>query len=622
MIQVKAVCASALKRQLHEGIWGLIASQGGGTATEGAVAGDDDEYRPDALSYKLNVHGCLAGATSFSLDAGLLYSVDRQPSSFRPDEMAAASDSDEFPPVAYDLNPIDCAPPSGSAPNLALTACWNCGDQGHSMRDCSEAYNPDNVRENRRKFEEARGPQGGGNKDQRYHDEDGLSAAAELAKAFPHVVPGRISSALRTALGIAPGEPPPWLSSMRRHGYPPGYLQPAPHPASERHWSYGANGELSALIAEHDSGYQAVWPHSQAGVDRAGRVAAEKEARQSVQMIGGGTGLDGEEGSGAAEAVAQKGSATGDPAVPAASPPTPSSTVDEPLASGGLFDAPLSVGLRLTPFFPACSCGRQPSVPLPGLNVEYDPQVHNAPDEEDKEEGSEAAAGGGDSDGMSVEGGGDEGEHGKAQRPAKRARTAAATPSTSKSFKWPRPIVEPDYCPVHRSRGAVQPTQIVASPAAVPATPSTSSAANVPPPSSSSGAANDNVEMDGVTPAKADESSAAGVAADELDDDADGTGKSRRRLSRFLTPRDREALQAAIAAGAGSWYQYIGGSAEPSENYLISDDLKGRGSRSGDDSDSGSEEESTVSGANVFANKAAMDIEGATAPEGLEAKER
>ena len=56
-----------------------------------------------------------------------------------------------------------------------------------------------------------------------------FAAAARSAdqQEFQGLRPGKLSSELRTALGLGPLDPPPWLPRMRQLGYPPGYTSKA-----------------------------------------------------------------------------------------------------------------------------------------------------------------------------------------------------------------------------------------------------------------------------------------------------------------------------------------------------------------------------------------------------------
>ncbi|KAK9795487.1 hypothetical protein WJX73_004400, partial [Symbiochloris irregularis] len=55
---------------------------------------------------------------------------------------------------------------------------------------------------------------------------------------FQGLEPGKLSSELRTALGLGPLDPPPWIHRMRQLGYPPGYVstpaEPDEQPVEDR----------------------------------------------------------------------------------------------------------------------------------------------------------------------------------------------------------------------------------------------------------------------------------------------------------------------------------------------------------------------------------------------------
>ncbi|XP_050322842.1 zinc finger CCHC domain-containing protein 8 homolog [Bactrocera neohumeralis] len=87
-------------------------------------------------------------------------------------------------------------------------ACFNCGVNGHSLRECPKPRN--NARINRAKL---------ARKQERYH--------IDIEQRFGHLRPGKISDKLQTALGLKRGELPFFFYRMRKLGYPPGWLEEA-----------------------------------------------------------------------------------------------------------------------------------------------------------------------------------------------------------------------------------------------------------------------------------------------------------------------------------------------------------------------------------------------------------
>nr|XP_014102844.1 zinc finger CCHC domain-containing protein 8 homolog [Bactrocera oleae] len=87
-------------------------------------------------------------------------------------------------------------------------ACFNCGVSGHSLRECAKPRN--NARINRAKL---------ARKQERYH--------IDIEQRFGHLIPGKISDKLQSALGLKRGELPFFFYRMRKLGYPPGWLEEA-----------------------------------------------------------------------------------------------------------------------------------------------------------------------------------------------------------------------------------------------------------------------------------------------------------------------------------------------------------------------------------------------------------
>ncbi len=93
------------------------------------------------------------------------------------------------------------------------TCCFNClGD--HNVSQCDQPRDHKRINSNRDEFMSKFGSPVG---DSRYHQGD--------SDRFKDFKPGRVSSALREALGINDNELPPYIYKMRSLGYPPGYLK-------------------------------------------------------------------------------------------------------------------------------------------------------------------------------------------------------------------------------------------------------------------------------------------------------------------------------------------------------------------------------------------------------------
>ncbi|XP_055530399.1 zinc finger CCHC domain-containing protein 8 homolog [Wyeomyia smithii] len=87
--------------------------------------------------------------------------------------------------------------------------CWNCeGD--HSLRDCKEPRNFARINKMKQEYMK---------RTDRYH--------VDLEQKYGHIVPGRMSSQLRQALGLKKNELPMHIYKMRIFGYPPGWLEDA-----------------------------------------------------------------------------------------------------------------------------------------------------------------------------------------------------------------------------------------------------------------------------------------------------------------------------------------------------------------------------------------------------------
>ncbi|KAH8371540.1 hypothetical protein KR093_007905, partial [Drosophila rubida] len=89
------------------------------------------------------------------------------------------------------------------------SACFNCGDTDHSLRECTRPRNQSRIQRARKK----------NIRTERYH--------VDTEQRFAHIRPGRISSKTRHAMGYSRGELPFMFYRMRVLGYPPAWLEEA-----------------------------------------------------------------------------------------------------------------------------------------------------------------------------------------------------------------------------------------------------------------------------------------------------------------------------------------------------------------------------------------------------------
>ncbi|XP_041756993.2 zinc finger CCHC domain-containing protein 8 [Coregonus clupeaformis] len=95
--------------------------------------------------------------------------------------------------------------------------CFNCGLDGHQLRDCPQPKDMARINEKRKEF--SHGNQGNLS-NQRYH-------AEEVEERFARYKPGIVSEELMSALGVDTNTLPPHIYRMRQLGYPPGWLKEA-----------------------------------------------------------------------------------------------------------------------------------------------------------------------------------------------------------------------------------------------------------------------------------------------------------------------------------------------------------------------------------------------------------
>ncbi|KAL0979389.1 hypothetical protein UPYG_G00184430 [Umbra pygmaea] len=95
--------------------------------------------------------------------------------------------------------------------------CFNCGLDGHQLRDCPQPKDMARINEKRKEF--SQGNQGNLS-NQRYH-------AEEVEQRYAKYKPGVMSEDLLSALGVDLNTLPPHIYRMRQLGYPPGWLKEA-----------------------------------------------------------------------------------------------------------------------------------------------------------------------------------------------------------------------------------------------------------------------------------------------------------------------------------------------------------------------------------------------------------
>ena len=145
------------------------------------------------------------------------------------------------------------------------------------------------------------------------------------------------------------------------------------------------------------------------------------------------------------------------------------------------------------------------------------------------------------------------------------ARPAPPAPSPVPAV-WPRPLVEPDYCPVHCAH------VIAASGGGAAAAAAAAAAASRSDGSGSGGSGSNGVG--GASDAGSGGASATAAPAALTDGEGGGAAHGGARLARYLQLRDREALAAMVVANGGGWYRHIGGSCADGVNEIISEGVR------------------------------------------------
>lgn len=259
------------------------------------------------------------------------------------------------------------------------------------------------------------------------------SSAAAAASTAPTSSASVADPALRQQQDFASSSPdvePPFASRMRRFGYPPAYLQPIPDQSNCTHHGYATNGDVSWLISRFDGDYTSSKNASMPSVEAVNAAKAQEvsaaEAREAADaegaaklvwfdtaeavdeyfdaaiaaedeeegMLGTADAADndldrGGSGAGAAdELMRADGDGNADaagllrssppssasllPGLQAASPAQAAAAPQPPARVRGLSAAPLTAPLRLTPFFPCCTCNRRRLVHFSWLDPDGD----------------------------------------------------------------------------------------------------------------------------------------------------------------------------------------------------------------------------------------------------------
>ncbi|CAH1118961.1 unnamed protein product [Phaedon cochleariae] len=128
------------------------------------------------------------------------------------DPNPSASETNTYSIYSSKFN-IDLATENEEQDNIRISTqtCFNC-DGSHALKDCPAPKDFGRISAMRQKFKAQR-------QVSRYHLEDD--------QKYSHLVPGKISSQLREALGLKKKQLPFYIYRMRLLGYPPGWLEEA-----------------------------------------------------------------------------------------------------------------------------------------------------------------------------------------------------------------------------------------------------------------------------------------------------------------------------------------------------------------------------------------------------------
>ena len=128
-----------------------------------------------------------------------------------------------------------------AAKKKIANVCFNCGSEIHGIKDCKEKRNPAEINRRKDELNKLMGPRRGGPQLRLFEASDSYGNS----KKFAGLKPGVISDDLKKAMGLRQSSLPPWIYSMRRLGYPPGWLKEAE--VNESGVAVKEEGELNEL---------------------------------------------------------------------------------------------------------------------------------------------------------------------------------------------------------------------------------------------------------------------------------------------------------------------------------------------------------------------------------------
>ncbi|XP_053675600.1 zinc finger CCHC domain-containing protein 8 homolog [Anopheles nili] len=186
-------------------------------------------------SYTVNIN---AGSDGCSLEVSetseteTLFVVDSTPNKSKNNKTPIPSYKKAMTKV-FDGQTPPTNPDSLAKRPRSKQTCWNCeGD--HGLKDCKEPRNYTRIRQKKEEFQK---------KTDRYH--------VDLEQKYGHLLPGKLSRELRSALGLGSRDLPQHIYRMRIFGYPPGWLEEAKITHSGLHL-FGSNGDAVQDSGESD----------------------------------------------------------------------------------------------------------------------------------------------------------------------------------------------------------------------------------------------------------------------------------------------------------------------------------------------------------------------------------